>query len=144
MPVRVNGIISNFSVKANLENYPVLAGCTVETGDLLKFIELDGQTYVSNDMASDDYVEGIARFGGVEGDTVPVYVLTYRARYRDLVFPYVVLDQFTYEELRTVMISHELSCQCADISKHTCEEISKYTCDNLNTYGVRANPLSSE
>ena len=52
MPVKVNGIISNFKVKAELENYPILPGNTIQTGDLLKFIELDGQTYVTNDLKS--------------------------------------------------------------------------------------------
>lgn len=138
MPVRVNGIVSNFKVKANLENYPVLNGITIETGDLVKFVELDGQTCITNELASDDYVEGIARFGGGGDNVVPVYVLIYRARYRDLVFPYVVLDQFTNDEIRTKLISHELSKQCSAFLLHNCAEISKYNCDNLNTYGVRS------
>ncbi|MCI8454151.1 MAG: hypothetical protein HFE84_06005 [Lachnospiraceae bacterium] len=123
MPIRANGIISNFKVKAAMERYPVLADTRIETGDLLKFIELDGTTYVTNSLLNDDYAEGIARFAGMEGSLIPVYVLVYRARYRDLVFPYAALEQFTYDELRTVMIKHELSAKCPVVSQQSCPQI---------------------
>lgn len=142
MPVKVNGIISNFKVKAELDNYPILPGNTIQTGDLLKFIELDGQTYVTNDLKSEDYIEGIARFGNINRDIIPVYVLTYRARYRDLVFPYVILEQFTYDKLRTKIIKNAINTKCSTLSRHLCSEISKYNCNNLNTYGARIDPLT--
>ena len=51
--------------------------------------------------------------------------------------PYVVLSQFTYEELRKINPHNYLSTSCEDISKIPCDLISRYSCDNLNKFGVR-------
>lgn len=107
--IKVNTHISNFKVNAELENYPVIAGNNIKTGDLLKFIDLNNKTYVTNQLLIDDHVEGIARFGNINSEIIPVYILTYRARYRDLVYPYESLQQFTYDELRTMLISHVIN-----------------------------------
>ena len=51
--------------------------------------------------------------------------------------PYVVLSQFTYEELRKINPVNYLSTACEDISNVNCKTISKYSCNNLNKFGVR-------
>ena len=51
--------------------------------------------------------------------------------------PYVVLSQFTYEELRKINPANYLSTSCEDVSNVSCKTISKYSCNNLNEFGVR-------
>jgi len=140
MGVRDNGLRNNFKVNAPIVTYPVVDGITVKPGDLLKFVNISGKIHVTNILDGDDYVDCIAKLGNVKSNNIPVYVLIVtKLKYKDFIFPYVILEQFTYDELRTISIKDNLDTRYATIFKHT-RILPRYNYGNLTIYGARIEP----
>lgn len=152
MPIRDN-LRNTFKVKAETEIYS--ADTAISSGELLHIIPgavhgsieqdmngniLSSATYevVTNVIGDDDTVDAIAAHSANKGETVECYVLVYRTKYKDLeLYPYVVLEQFTYDELRRKKLKNYVSTATSAVVNTPCNVLDQYSCDNLDKYGVR-------
>lgn len=139
MPVRIcSQVVNTFKVNAPIKEYPVAPDIAVESGDLLYFTTIDEVQYVTNIAATGSNAAAIAIKTGVYPQNISVYSLFIGNKYEELEqYPYVVLKQFTCDELSTLSIGEHLSTNAEDINKKTSELLNEYSVENLQKFGVR-------
>lgn len=138
MPVRIcSQVVNTFKVNAPIKEYPIVPELTVGSGDLLYFTTIDNVEYVTN-VPNGSNVGAIAINTKTYPENVSVYSLFLGVRYNELEqYPYVVLGQFTCDELSRLNISDHLSTKAEDINKVSAELLNEYSVENLQKFGVR-------
>lgn len=53
------------------------------------------------------------------------------------VFPHYILNQFTHNEVRELIISDEISAECQNIAEYSCEEIAEIYSEHIYNFGMR-------
>lgn len=137
MPIRDN-LTNTYKLQAETETYVVADGITIGRGQLIRVITVNGVEQVTNVIGDDDLVDGATLHAASAGETVECYVFVYRTKYKDLeLYPYVVLEQFTYDELRKKKLKNYVSTATSAVVNTPCNVLDQYSCDNLDKYGVR-------
>lgn len=140
MPVRIcPQILDGLSVNAPIISIPVAPNVAIKSGDPLYRINIDDVIYVTNvPMETDSYITAIAKNSRMHPNSVECYNLLIGIEYSELEkYPYIILEQFTYDELAKINIGTNLSKQCKAINKASIKVLNEYSVKNLNDFGAR-------
>lgn len=141
MPVRIcSQVLNGLSVNAPIVLMPVAPNITVKSGDLLYRVAINDIVYVTNVNSEENaYITDIAKNSRAYPDSVECYNLLIGIKYEELEnYPYIILEQFTYDELAKINIGANLSKRCKEINKVTKRTLNQYSVKTLNEFGVRS------